>query len=273
MNKNLLKNNSVKPLLKWAGGKRQLLDIILKNFPPKFNKFIEPFVGGGALFFYLNKRNSIISDTNEELINLYNQVAKNPRSIIRNIKKFKNTKNFFYKTRKKNPNNNILKASRIIYLNRTCFNGLYRVNRKGEFNVPYGNYKNVSFVDKQNLAKASKLLKQTKILNEDYKKILIKYAKKGDLIFLDPPYFPISKYSDFKRYTKEQFYLKDHINLAKLFSELDKKGCYLILTNSKNKEILKLYNNYNIQIFDTQRIINKIGSKRTGKDILVKNFL
>ena len=155
-------SKDLKPVLKWAGGKRQLIDHIVKKFPKSYNKFIEPFIGGGALFFYLNKKNSIISDINEELINLYKQISKNPNKIISRIKNYKNTKDDFYNTRKSVPRNDLDRACRTIYLNKTCFNGLYRVNQKGEFKVPYGNYKNVNFFDEKNLIEISKLLKQTK---------------------------------------------------------------------------------------------------------------
>jgi len=262
----------LKPILKWAGGKRQLINQIINKFPKSYNKFIEPFIGGGALFFYLNKNNSIISDINEELINLYKQISKNPNKIISRIKNYKNTKNDFYNIRKSIPNNNLDRACRTIYLNKTCFNGLYRVNKKGEFNVPYGNYKNVSFFDERNLIEISKLLKQTKIIHGSYESILKKFAKKNDLIFLDPPYLPISKYSDFKRYNKEQFYFEDHKNLANLYKELDNKGCFLILTNSNSDRVIDLYKNYNISIYSTKRNINRDSRKRVGKDIIVTNF-
>lgn len=266
------KDSKINPILKWAGGKRQLLPEIVKILPPKFNKLIEPFVGGGALFFYLNKKNSIISDTNIELVNLYKQIAINPHKILKMIKNYKNTKDDFYKVRKNIPNNLVERACRTIFLNKTCFNGLYRVNKKGEFNVPYGNNKNTKFIDKNNLLNSSKLLKKTNILELSYEIVLNKYSKSNDLIFLDPPYLPISKYSDFKRYTKEQFYFDDHRKLAQLYSELDKKGCYLILTNSNNPEILKLYKKFNIKTLETRRSINSKGKLRTGKDIIVTNY-
>ena len=170
------------------------------------------------------------------------------------IKNYKNTKDDFYMVRKNVPNNLVERACRTIFLNRTCFNGLFRVNKKGEFNVPYGNNKNTKFIDKNNLLNSSKLLKKTKILELSYEIVLNKYSKSNDLIFLDPPYLPISKYSDFKRYTKEQFYFDDHKKLAHLYSELDKKGCYLILTNSNNPEILKLYKKFNIKTFKQEEV-------------------
>ena len=264
--------DSLKPILKWAGGKRQILSELKKCLPKNFKRYLEPFIGGGALFFSLNKNNSIISDTNDELINLYNEISKNPKKIIKNLKKYKNNKDFFYTIRKTVPANLADKASRTIYLNRTCFNGLYRVNKKGEFNVPYAYNKNVKLVDENNLLKISRLLKKTKILNLSYDLVLKRYAKKDDLVFLDPPYLPISQYSDFKRYTKEQFYLNDHKKLASLFKELHKKGCYLILTNSNSPEVHKLYKKFSIKILNTKRNINSKGNLRTGKDIIVTNY-
>ena len=154
---------------------------------------------------------------------------------------------------------------------RTTF-GLYRVNKKGEFNVPYADNKNVKLVDENNLLKTSLLLKKTKLLNLSYDLVMKKYAKKNYLFFLDPPYLPVSKFSDFKRYTKEQFYFDDHKKLANLYEELDKKGCYLILTNSNSPEILKLYKKFNIKILNTKRNINSKGNLRTGKDIIVTNY-
>ena len=265
-------NNNLKPILKWAGGKRQMLPGLIKYLPKNFNNYIEPFIGGGALFFFLNKNNSIISDTNDELINLYKEVARNPKKILKKLKKYKNTKKYFYTVRKEVPNNPTERACRTIFLNRTCFNGLYRVNKKGEFNVPYADNGSTKLTDGNNLLKTSQLLKKTILLNLSYDLVLKKYAKKNDLIFLDPPYLPVSKFSDFKRYTKEQFHLEDHKKLASIYEKLHEKGCYLILTNSNSPEILKLYKKFNIKILNTKRNINAKGNLRTGKDIIVTNY-
>jgi len=262
----------INPILKWAGGKRQLIPELKKYIPTKFNKYIEPFFGGGALFFHLAYNNSIINDNNPEIINLYQEVSKRPKLIIEELEKYKNNEKFFYALRNSSPKTSIKKAARTIFLNRTCFNGLYRVNKKGQFNVPYGKSQNINFVDKKNLLLASKILKKTKIYNLDYKFIMKKFCKKKDFVFLDPPYLPISKYSDFKRYTKEQFHLNDHIELSEHYKELDKKGCYLILTNSNNEIINKLYREYKIRIIKTKRNINSNGLKRTGEDIIITNF-
>ena len=270
-NKNVQK---YKPILKWAGGKTQLLEHLLPKIPKEYNKYIEPFFGGGALFFALKPNNSIIADSNPELINLYRVIAKDVNSLISELKNLKNEKDFFYDMRRKEFSelSEIEAAARTIFLNKTAFNGLYRVNKKGQFNVPFGYYKNPKILDEDQLLAASKLLKKTKILLGDFKDVLCENAKKGDFIFLDPPYLPVSKYSDFKRYTKEQFYEKDQISLANLVNKLSKKGCHILLTNSNHPLIHELYKDFNIDIYKTKRNINSKSTNRKGEDIIVSNF-
>ena len=270
-NKNVQK---YKPILKWAGGKTQLLEHLLPKIPKEYNKYIEPFFGGGALFFALKPNNSIIADSNPELINLYRVIAKDVNSLISELKNLKNEKDFFYDMRKKEFSelSEIEAAARTIFLNKTAFNGLYRVNKKGQFNVPFGYYKNPKILDEDQLLAASKLLKKTKILLGDFKDVLCENAKKGDFIFLDPPYLPVSKFSDFKRYTKEQFYEKDQISLANLVNKLSKKGCHILLTNSNHPLIHELYKDFNIDIYKTKRNINSKSTNRKGEDIIVSNF-
>ena len=245
-----------KPFLKWAGGKTQMINDLMKFTPKNFNKYIEPFIGGGALFFSLNHRNSIISDSNEELILTYKQVKVNVYEVISILEKYINTEEFYYKIRALNLNmlSNSERAARFIYLNKTCFNGLYRVNKKGEFNVPYCK-KQGTFLNKENLLSASEYMQNTEIFHSDYKQILLDYAEKGDFIFLDPPYQPIGKYADFKRYTKELFYENDHIDLANIFKDLINKGCFVMLTNSDHPTILELYKDYHIEKVATKNHI------------------
>ena len=270
-NKNVQK---YKPILKWAGGKTLLLEHLLPKIPKEYNKYIEPFFGGGALFFALKPNNSIIADSNPELINLYRVIAKDVNSLISELKNLKNEKDFFYDMRKKEFSelSEIEAAARTIFLNKTAFNGLYRVNKKGQFNVPFGYYKNPKILDEDQLLAASKLLKKTKILLGDFKDVLCENAKKGDFIFLDPPYLPVSKFSDFKRYTKEQFHEKDQISLAYLVNKLSKKGCHILLTNSNHPLIHELYKDFNIDIYKTKRNINSKSTNRKGEDIIVSNF-
>lgn len=261
-----------RPVLKWAGGKTQMIDVLVSNMPKKFNKYIEPFIGGGALFFELEPENAIISDSNPELINLYKVIAKDVNGLIDKLKEMKNDEEFYYMIRAIDPKTltDVEKAARTLFLNRTCYNGLYRVNKKGEFNVPFGKYKNPKICDEENLHAVSRVLKNTKIIHSDYKDILREYAEPDDFIFLDPPYIPISQNSDFKRYTKEQFLEKDQKELADEVKRLRDIGCHALLTNSNHPLVYELYNEFEISVHQTKRNINSKASKRTGEDVLVK---
>lgn len=265
-------HNTARPVLKWAGGKSQLLKEILPLFPKEYNKYIEPFIGGGAVFFGLCPKNAIISDSNPELINLYNVIASDVEALIRSLSRHKNDKEYFYKMREKNWRDltPVQSASRTLFLNRTCYNGLYRVNKSGNFNVPFGNYKNPKICDKDNLRSVANLLSGKKIVCGDYKSILRETAQEGDLVFLDPPYLPISEYSDFKRYTKEQFYEEDHRELANEVKRLSDIGCSVILTNSNHPLVHELYGQYQIEVFNTKRNINRNANGRKGEDAIVK---
>lgn len=261
----------VKPLLKWAGGKTQLLGEIIPKLPQKYGRYIEPFIGGGALFFALKPQGGIIADSNPELINLYRSVADDVEKVISYLSKYQNIETVFYEVRAQDWTKlaPAEAAARTIFLNRTCFNGLYRVNKKGQFNVPFGNYKNPKFLDKETLYAVSALLSDTTIICGDYKEVLRNHAQPGDFIFLDPPYLPISEYSDFKRYTKEQFYEEDHIELAQEVERLHQMGCQVILTNSNNPLVHELYNKFVIEVVQTKRYISSNGSARKGEDVIV----
>ncbi|MCF6190922.1 MAG: Dam family site-specific DNA-(adenine-N6)-methyltransferase [Cocleimonas sp.] len=260
-----------RPILKWAGGKTQLLSDIYPRIPKSYERYIEPFFGGGALYFSLAPSNSIIADSNPELINLYTTVADNVDELITSLYEHKNNQEYFYDIRSKKYEDltSIEAASRTLYLNKTCFNGLYRVNKKGEFNTPFANYKNPNIVNKDVLRLASIHLKDTKILCGDYKKILQEEAQEGDFVFLDPPYLPISKYADFKRYTKEQFYEEDHLELSTEVKRLHNLGCHVILTNSNHPIVHEQYKSFGIDVIQTKRFISCNGSKRKGEDVIV----
>lgn len=267
------KLNSVhaKPILKWAGGKTQMLNDLLPKVPSCYGRYIEPFFGGGALFFALQPENAIIADSNPELINMYRQVANDVDNVISYLKKYENTSEMFYQVRSLDWNNlaPAEAAARTIYLNRTCFNGLYRVNRKGQFNVPYGKYVNPKICDEENLHAASKALQNAEIVCGDYLLVLEHYAQPGDFVFLDPPYLPISEYSDFKRYTKEQFYEEDHVELAKMVMRLHEMGCTIVLTNSNHPLVHELYSPFKIDVIQTKRHISCNGNTRKGEDVVV----
>jgi DNA adenine methylase len=266
------------PFLKWAGGKRQLLSQIDLYIPKSFNKYIEPFVGGGALFFYLLPKNAILNDINQDLINAYRVIKENVSELITSLKKHKNEEEYFYKIRSVDRNldefktwSDVEKASRIIYLNRCCYNGLYRVNSKGYFNAPFGKYKNPKICNEENLKLVHKVLKDVKLMNTSFE-LCLNYAKKDDFIYFDPPYVPISESANFTSYTKSSFKKEDQIKLFNVFKELDQKGCKLLLSNSYNEFILKLYKNYQINIVYAKRAINSNPDKRGEiKELLIIN--
>ena len=264
-------NNSAKPILKWAGGKTQMLGDLLPKVPKSYGRYIEPFFGGGAMFFALQPENAIIADSNPELINMYRQVAENVDEVICYLKKYENTSEMFYAVREQDwmclPKAEA--AARTIFLNRTCFNGLYRVNKQGKFNVPYGKYANPRICDEEGLKVASEALKKAEILCGDYLLVLDHYAQAGDFVFLDPPYLPISEYADFKRYTKEQFYEEDHVELAKMIMRLQERGCHVVLTNSNHPLVHELYAPFTIDVIQTKRHISCNGSTRKGEDVIV----
>ena len=266
------------PIVKWVGGKRQLMFELLKNMPETYNRYFEPFIGGGALFFELQPQNGYISDMNEELINLYSVVRDDVYNLIDDLNKHKISKEYFLKirnidrTEKYNKLSDIQKASRFIYLNRTCFNGLYRVNSQGQFNVPFGNYKTPRIVDTENLINCSKLLKNTEICCADFSEIL-KKVQKGDFVYFDPPYVPLNETSSFTSYTKYGFDLDMQFKLRDVCDELDSMGVMFMLSNSDTKLVNELYSNYEIKKVFASRAINANGNGR-GKitEVLVRNY-
>ncbi len=270
--------NGTYPLIKWVGGKRQLMHELLRNMPESYNRYYEPFVGGGALFFELQPFGGYISDMNEELINFYSVVRDNVHELISSLKKHEITKEYFLnirnidRTEKYKNISNVEKASRFIYLNRTCFNGMYRVNSQGQFNVPFGHYKNPRIVDTYNLINCSALLKKTEIECCDFSLILNR-VKKGDFVYLDPPYVPLSETSSFTSYTKDGFDIDMQIKLRDVCNELDSKGVMFMLSNSDTKLVKELYAPYDIKKVYAKRHINANAFGR-GKisEILVRNY-
>lgn len=261
-----------KPALKWAGGKTQLVEELTSRLPEKYGKYIEPFFGGGALFFALQPEQAVISDSNPELINLYLSLRDDVDRVIEHLRTHENTKEHFLKVRAEDWERlpSAEAAARTIFLNKTCFNGLYRVNKQGSFNVPFGNYANPKIVDVENLLAVSKALKHAVITEGDYRTVLRNHAKAGDVIFLDPPYLPISQYSDFKRYTKEQFYEEDHRELAREVDRLQQLGCYVLLTNSNHPLVHELFGRKGkIEVFQSRRHISARADRRTGEDVVV----
>ena len=263
--------SALRPLLKWAGGKTQMLDTIVPKLPSPYGRYIEPFFGGGALFFAVAPQGGIIADSNPELINLYQAVADDVAGVIAELSHYENRASVFYEARAQDwtqlPGS--AAAARTLFLNHACFNGLYRVNRSGHFNVPFGYYKNPRILDEDALIAASSLLRNTTILCGDYRDVLATHARRDDFIFLDPPYLPISEYSDFRRYTKEPFYEQDHVQLASEVQRLQNLGCHVILTNSNHPLVHQQYQHFSIEIVQTRRPISCKGQGRNSEDVIV----
>lgn len=261
-----------KPVVKWAGGKQQLLEVLLAKAPRHYGRYVEPFVGGGALFFALLPERAVISDSNPELINLYRVIASDVESLIEALRPLRNDEETFYRMRALCPSElcSVEQAARTLYLNRTCYNGLFRVNRRGQFNVPFGRYKNPVICDAENLSAASFALRRAEIILGDFRSVLRDCAQPGDFVYLDPPYLPISTYSDFKRYTKEQFYVEDHRDLADEVRRLHDLGCYVLLTNSNHPLVHELYGDFHLEVHQTRRNISTNASTRRGEDVLVE---
>lgn len=266
-----IETSRLRPILKWAGGKQQLLRRLLPKVPTDYKRYIEPFLGGGALFFALKPLHAVIADSNPELINLYQTTADSVEDLIEVLSGFKTGREEYYKLRDMDPAvlSDVEKAARTVYLNRTCFNGLYRVNRQGRFNVPYGRHKSLRICFPEELRAASEVLKRSTILCADYKDVLTRYAAAGDFVFLDPPYLPVSQYSDFKRYTADQFHEEDHVELAGEVERLHGLGCHVLLTNSNHPMVTELYGRFSIEVVPTRRNISKDVNNRRGEDAVV----
>lgn len=273
-----LENKQTYPIVKWVGGKRQLMSVLLENMPNTFNRYYEPFVGGGALFFQLQPEKAYISDKNEELINLYLVVRDNVNELIEHLVKHEISKEYYFKIRNIDRTDdyknfsNVERASRFIYLNKTCFNGLYRVNSRGQFNVPFGNYKNPRIIDANNLINCSRVLKDTEIKHENFDAILSD-VKRGDFVYFDPPYFPLNKTSNFTSYTKDGFAFDMQVMLRNICNELDALGVKFMLSNSDTSLINELYSNYEIKKVYASRFVNANAEAR-GKitEVLVRNY-
>lgn len=265
-----------RPFVKWAGGKSQLLSSMSKLFPPTnhVNRYFEPFLGGGAVFFNLQHPKSYLSDTNKNLVEVYEVVKGNVEDLIHALKKHKNQRDYFYEVRSQNPAvlSPIERAARFIYLNKTCFNGLYRENSKGEFNVPFGKYKNPTICDEEGLRSASLALRGATISRSEFRSVLLK-AKVADFIYFDPPYQPLNKTSSFTSYTAGGFGEDEQRELANVYRELSDRGCFVMLSNSDTPLIRELYKGFYINEIQASRAINSKADGR-GKitELLVINY-
>ena len=276
-----MKNTLVAPVVKWVGGKRQLLDEIIPLLPEKINLYCEPFFGGGALLFFLQPRKAIVNDLNSDLMLVYEIIKNHVDELIFSLKNHKNTQEYFYKIRDLDRDKtgyknltDIEKASRLIYLNKTCYNGLFRVNQAGEFNSPFGYYKNPNIVNEPVLRAVSKYFNDNEILflNEDFS-LTLERLKKGTFVYLDPPYDPVSDTSSFTGYNKGGFDRKEQIRLKGCCDRLTDRGIKFMLSNSATEFIKDLYKDYIISIVKAKRAINVDANKRGEiEEVLIRNY-
>lgn len=276
--------NELKPFTKWVGGKRQLLPELLELLPSSFSGYYEPFIGGGAMFFELAPEKAVINDNNKELVLAYQVIKDDVESLIDELKKHKehNSKEYYLDLRSADRDgrienmSDVERAGRILYMLRVNFNGLYRVNSKNQFNVPYGKYKNPKILDEDNLRNISKYLNDNDIaiLNGDFE-TATQNAKRGDLVYFDPPYVPLSPTESFTGYTADGFGYEEQVRLRDLFVDLTKRGVYVIVSNSSAELVYELYKPFAKTIFEVgaTRMINSNAKKR-GKvnELLIANF-
>lgn len=277
-----IKEVTLQPFTKWTGGKRQLLPVIRKLMPKTYNRYFEPFVGGGALFFDLAPKDAVINDFNAELINCYQQIKDNPQELIEILKVHQeyNSKEYYLDLRSADRDERIdmmsevQRAARILYMLRVDFNGLYRVNSKNQFNVPYGRYKNPKIVDEELISAISTYLNnnQLEIKMGDFEKAIVD-VRTGDFVYFDPPYIPLSETSAFTSYTHEGFSFADQVRLRDAFKRLSDTGAYVMLSNSSSALVEELYKDFNIHYVEATRT-NGAKSSSRGKisEIIVTNY-
>ncbi len=269
----------MKPLLKWAGGKRRLVGRIIDLLPNNIQNrdYHEPFFGGGAVFFQIEPISGSINDINPKLMNFYKVVRDKPNALIDEASNYVYDEKVYYHLRNRFNSSGLSDvdyAAILLYLNKTAYNGLYRVNSKGEFNVPFGRYKSPTIVNPKRISKASKLLKNIEINCGDYGYIL-DFVCKGSLCYLDPPYHPVSNTANFTDYSTQGFNEWDQERLRNICLELDKKGVIFVLSNSYTEKIMDLYkgHGFRIEILKTRRSISRnVSSRNSGIDLLITNY-
>ena len=277
----MAKNKLVAPVVKWVGGKRQLLDEITPLLPKRIPSYCEPFLGGGAVLFSLQPSKAIVNDLNGDLIAVYEIIRDDVESLIADLRKHKNTSEYFYEIRDLDRDketyqamSKVERASRLIYLNKTCFNGLFRVNSSGEFNSPFGYYKNPNIVNEPVLRAVSKYFSSGNITfcSEDFA-VTLNRVGKGGFVYLDPPYDPVSDTASFTGYNKYGFDRNEQIRLKQCCDELTQRGIKFLLSNSATDFIKELYKDYNISIVRAKRAINSDASKRGSiEEVLIRNY-
>ena len=277
----MAKNKLVAPVVKWVGGKRQLLDEITPLLPKRITSYCEPFLGGGAVLFSIQPTKAIVNDLNQDLITVYEVIRDDVDSLLESLKKHENTAEYFYAIRDMDRDKEVYqsmskieRASRLIYLNKTCYNGLFRVNLSGEFNSPFGHYKNPNIVNEPILRAVSKYFSASNITfySEDFAETL-KRVRKGGFVYLDPPYDPVSDTASFTGYNKGGFDRNEQLRLKQCCDELTRRGVKFMLSNSATEFIKELYGEYEITIVKAKRAINSDASKRGAiEEVLIRNY-
>ncbi len=277
----MAKSKLIKPVVKWVGGKRQLLEVITPLLPKQITSYCEPFVGGGAVLFSIQPNSAIVNDLNGNLIAVYEVIRDDVESLILSLEKHENTAEYFYSIRDLDRDKKtylsmpkVEKASRLLYLNKTCFNGLFRVNSSGEFNSPFGHYKKPNIVNALVLRAVSHYFNTNKIVfcNEDFA-VTLQRLPKGSFVYLDPPYDPVSNTANFTGYNKSGFDRNEQMRLKKCCDDLTIRGIKFMLSNSATDFIKELYKDYNITTVQAKRAINSNASKRGAiKEVLIRNY-
>lgn len=277
----MAKNKLVAPVVKWVGGKRQLMNEITPRLPKRITSYCEPFLGGGAVLFSIQPSKAIVNDLNSDLITVYEIIRDDVEALIGDLKKHENTPEYFYAIRDIDRNKEayrsmtkIERASRLIYLNKTCFNGLFRVNSSGEFNSPFGHYKNPNIVNEPVLRAVNKYFNSSNIefCNEDFA-ITLSRIGKGGFVYLDPPYDPVSDTASFTGYNKGGFDRGEQLRLKRCCDELTQRGVKFMLSNSATDFIIDLYRDYSVSIVQAKRTINSDASKRGAiEEVLIRNY-
>lgn len=275
MQTRLVRSLYPRPFLKWAGGKNQLISQYRPYFPERFSTYYEPFLGGGAIFFFLQPHHSLLMDINSELVNAYCCVRNQVEALIAKLKEHRDCHNpdYYYSVRSRPYGSEIERAARLIYLNKTCFNGLYRENSKGQFNVPIGSYKNPMIYDPELLYAAAEALQQAQIKTGPFDTILEYAHSSNDFVYFDPPYYPLSATSKFTSYNRYAFTQADQLRLRDTFIELAQRGVKVMLSNSDCSFIRELYAGFPIHTITASRSINS-NAERRGKitEVLVTSY-
>lgn len=273
-NASVCPEETASPFLKWAGGKARLIEQFEPYFPKDYGRYFEPFIGGGALFFRMQPEDAVISDINERLIDAYTAIRDELPALMELLERHSNkhSRDYYYRARERfNHGRNLSvveRASLMIYLNKTCFNGLYRENRRGDFNVPIGSYVNPTVFREENLLAVSRQLQNTEICVRSFEHVL-QNAREGDFVYFDPPYVPLSATSSFTSYVGAGFDLQMQQRLAEVFTELAHRGCYVFLSNSDSPVVRELYKGWRMENIRAGRAISAKGSARNAVNELL----